>query len=70
ASKNRIVVPFDSRGSSTPIGRLYFTDGLEYIRPSFMASLGLIPISQVGVIFILSTIFRAKHSHSLQRSPV
>src|ERR1051325_3367391 len=57
ASKNRIVVPFGSCGSSTPIGRLYFTDGLEYICSSFVASLGFIPINRVRLSFILSTIF-------------
>src|SRR5436853_6180117 len=70
ASKNRTVVPFGNWGSSTPIGRLYFTDGLEYTRSSFVASLGLIPISRVGVSFILSTILLANRSHSLQRLPV
>src|ERR1051325_12217120 len=45
ASKNRTVVLFGSCGSSIPIGRLYFTDGLEYIRLSFVASLGLIHYS-------------------------
>src|SRR5204863_4386196 len=70
ASKNRTVVLFGSYGSSIPIERLYFTDGLEYIRSSFVASLGLIPISRVGVSFILSTILLANRSHSLQRLPV
>src|SRR5436853_1913299 len=70
ASKNRTVVPFSSCGSSIPIGRLYFTDGLEYICSSFVASLGLIPINRVGLSFILSTIFLANRSHSLQRLPV
>ncbi|CAG8746023.1 1119_t:CDS:2, partial [Acaulospora morrowiae] len=70
ASKNRIVVLFGSCGSSTPIGRLYFTDGSEYIRSSLVASLGLIPINRVRLSFILSTIFLANRSHSLQHLPV
>src|SRR6266540_3574848 len=68
ASKNQIVVPFGSCDSSIPIGRLYFTDGLEYICSSFVASLGFILINRVGLSFILSTIFLANRSHSLQRS--
>src|SRR4051812_29730223 len=66
ASKNRTVVPFVNWGSSTPIGRLYFTDGLEYNCSSFIASLGLIPINRVGLSFMLSTILLAYRSHFLQ----
>src|SRR3954468_18175524 len=70
SSKNRTVVLFGSCGSSIPIGRLYFTNGLEYIRSRFVASLGLSPINQVGLSFILLTILLANCSHSLQRLPV
>ncbi|GES82540.1 P8.141C-like protein [Rhizophagus clarus] len=70
ASKNWIVVPFGNCGSLIPIGRLYFTDGLEYICSSFVASLGLIPINRVRLSFILSTILLANRSHSLQHLPV
>ena len=70
ASKNQIVILFGSCSSSIPIGRLYFTDSLEYIRLSFVASLGFIPINRVGLSFILSIIFLANHLYSLQHLPV